>query len=858
MKRLTIGILAHVDSGKTTLSEALLYTTGVIRKLGRVDKKDAFLDSYSLERERGITIFSKQAEIQTQNSAFTLIDTPGHVDFSPETERTLDILDAAILVISATAGIQSHTKTLWKLLSKKRIPTFIFVNKTDLPNADKDAVLSGLKSNLSQNCIHRELIGSTEECAVCSESLMESFLGNGISAEEISSGIMHRNIFPVYFGSALKLDGIDALVSGLDEYLPDRQYPETFSAKIYKVTHDSSGSRLVHLKITGGELCVKDELSGTDRNGKEWHEKINQIRVYNGEKYTVCDKAFAGGIYAVTGLSKAGVGETIGNGSGTASYSLEPVLNYRLIPPAGISPQTCFSVLKSIEDEEPTLHCSFNTQNNEINVMLMGEIQLDVLKKRLCDGFGIDASFGDGTIVYRETITETAEGIGHFEPLRHYAEVHLILEPAERGSGLMFCTDCDENQLSRNWQRLILTHLEEKIHKGVLTGSPITDMKITLVAGKAHKKHTEGGDFREATYRAVRQGLMKAGSILLEPWYNFELHVQTSLVGKAMSDLQNMSAVFSAPDSDGEFSVIKGRAPVYEMRSYSKEVAGFTHGKGTLICELKGYEKCHNSEEVIVSFGYDPGCDIYNPCSSVFCANGSGFIVDWQDVEKYMHIESVFEQSSEQAEEKRLLRIRAENYCRAAATDKELMEIFERTYGKIKPRENSKPKLNPSARQNPQKNKPQSVKNNYDGEEFLLIDGYNIIFAWDELRRKADESLENARNELISRMSNYQGFCGYNIVIVFDAYKVKKNPGSVEKHRNISVVYTKEAETADTYIERVSKKLSKHHRVRVATSDGPEQMIILGNGALRVPAAALKKELTDAEKAIREIMENFS
>ena len=858
MKKLTIGILAHVDSGKTTLTEALLYTTGTIRKLGRVDKKDSFLDTFSLERQRGITIFSKQAIIHTQNCEITLIDTPGHVDFSPETERTLDILDAAVLVISATAGIQPHTETLWRLLSKHKIPVFIFINKTDLPNADKDACMRSLKKRLSEGCIDSRFLGNFEECAVCSEVLMEAYFEkDGITDKFISSEIMNCRIFPCCFGSALKCEGVEEFLKVIDKYCKEPSRKEEFGARVYKITHDALGNRLVHMKITGGVLKVKDLVNGVDADGNEWKEKVNQIRIYSGDKYSVCEQADAGSVCAVTGLTHAGCSCCLGSESKSAKYSLEPVLSYRLIVPKGENVQNCLNMIKSIEDEEPTLHVSYNEQLEEINVLLMGEIQLEVITQLMRDRFGFEAEFGEGSIVYRETIGSTVEGVGHFEPLKHYAEVHLLLEPAERGSGLVFAADCSENELARNWQRLIMTHLEEKIHKGVLTGSLITDMKITLVSGKAHKKHTEGGDFREATYRAVRQGLRRAKSVLLEPWYNFEITVETPYVGRALSDLQRFGAVFGSPDTDGTTAHICGSAPVYELRHYSLEIADYTHGTGSISCELKGYEPCNNQEQITEKIGYDPDADLANPCGSVFCANGAGFVVPWNEVENYMHLESVLQYNTEDAEHKRLIRQQAENYCKAVATDKELMDIFERTYGKIKPRHTEKTRLNPSAKlQKPPQTKPASK--NYTGKEYLLIDGYNIIFAWDELKKKAGESLESARGELINRMCNYQGFVQSEVVIVFDAYRVKKNPGTVERFRNISVVYTKEAETADTYIERVSKELSKNNKVRVATSDGPEQMIILGNGALRVPAAALKKEVTDAENAIKEIIESFS
>lgn len=852
MKRLTIGILAHVDAGKTTLSEALLFTSGNIRKLGRVDKRDAFLDTYALERERGITIFSKQAILETPDSIITLIDTPGHADFSPEAERTLQILDAAILVISASDGVQSHAETMWKLLSKHNIPTFIFVNKTDLPNSGKDVLEADIRRKLSDACMNAEHFGDTEELSMCSEALMEKYLGGeAITDEDISDAIMARKLVPVYFGSALKTDGVPELLLSIEKYTKEPDRPSEFGARVFKITHTDKGERLTHMKITGGCLNVKEKLVIGDSE-----EKCEQIRIYSGNKYDTVNSAAAGTVCQITGITALKCGDCLGFEKDSTSPLLEPVLSYKIMLPVGVDAFTVISKFRTLEEEEPSLKINFDERLKEIHVLVMGEVQLEVLKYQIKERFGLDVEFGHGNIIYRETITDTVEGVGHYEPLRHYSEVHLILEPSERGSGLTFESDCSENEFARNWQRLVMTHLHEKTHKGVLTGSPITDMKISLVAGRAHKKHTVGGDFREATYRAVRQGLMQAESVLLEPWYAFEIKVPEENIGKAMSDIQRMGGSFSAPEIEDGISVLKGTAPVSEIRSYSLDIVSYTHGKGSITLSFHGYEPCHNTEEVIAELGYDPEADVYNSPDSVFCEGGAGFAVKWYDVPSYMHLESVLLAAEAPDPEERTVADRARDYMKRVATDKELMAIFERTYGKIKQRESGEVIYNPSVK-SVMKERP-TVKLRpapvFDGKEYLLVDGYNIIFAWDELKKDARESLDFARNNLIHRLCNYQGYAGVEIILVFDAYKVKKNPGSVEKHRNISVVYTKEAETADTYIERVSHELSKKHRVRVATSDGAEQMIILGGGALRIPAAAFHKEIRDAENAINDII----
>ena len=854
MNKLTMGIVAHVDCGKTTLSEALLYETGVIRKLGRVDSKNCFLDSFELERKRGITIFSKQAQFSTENFDVTLLDTPGHVDFSAETERTLSVLDLAIILVSASSGVQSHTETLWALLRKYNIPTFIFINKMDLSNADKETLLKGIKKKLSSNAIPIESFSNSEELAMCSEEMMDAFLSDGkISDEMLKSEINNCHLFPCVFGSALKLDGIKDLLNTIDNYASAPDYSEDFGAKVFKITHGENGERLTHMKITGCKLSVKDFLEYCNQSGIIISEKIEQIRIFQGDKYTAVNQVPVGTICAVTGPTELVSGSVLGYETASEPPVLTPILSYKINLPKDIDEHTALSKLRILEAEDPMLKVTFNEDLKEIHLLLMGEIQLEVITHQIVSRFGFSVTFSDGGIVYRETITDTVEGVGHYEPLRHYSEVHLLLSPAERGTGLIFDTDCDTDFLEKNWQRLILTHLEEKTHLGVLTGSPITDIKITLVSGKAHKKHTEGGDFRQATYRAVRQGLMKAKSVLLEPWYNYEITVPSENIGRVMTDIQKMSGTMNIPENDGEFATLKGAAPVSEMRLYSSDLASFTRGTGRINLNLKGYDLCHNSDEVINSIGYSAEADLKNSPDSIFCSGGSALFVRWNEVESYMHLPSIFTIDKEELEQKKELKRRAAEYCSAVATDKELMEIFEKTYGPIRKRQEPKTKFNPSVTK-PLKTVKAKPSHMPTGPEYLLIDGYNIIFAWEELKKTAMSNLEHARHELTERLCNYQGFSKQEIILVFDAYKVHKNPGSIESFRNIKVVYTKEAETADTYIEKAAYKLSKDHIVRVATSDGPEQMIILGSGALRVPAMSFIKELTDAEKAIREFL----
>ncbi len=843
MKRLVIGMIAHVDSGKTTLSEAMLYSAGEIRKLGRVDHGDAFLDTHSIERSRGITVFSKQAVMRYGDCDITLLDTPGHADFSAETERALQALDYAVLVISGTDGVQSHTETLWRLLTRYRIPAFIFVNKMDISAYAPSVLMGGLCNRLDSGCIDfsasRDRDEFYEEAAMCDERLIEEYLENGeVSSESLRRAIAERKIFPCFFGSALKMSGIEEFLKGLDFYSEQKKYPAEFGARVFKITEEQ-GVRLSHMKITGGSLKVRSVIG---------EEKINQIRIYSGTKFQAVDEVLSGAVCAVTGLAHSYSGQGLGTESNADTPLLEPVLTYKLILPTKTDLHTALTQMRKLEEEDPQLHVVWNEQAQEIHVQLMGEIQLEILKTVIAERFGYEAEFGTGSIVYKETISDTVEGVGHYEPLRHYAEVHLLLEPAERGSGLHFASDCHVDDLDRNWQRLILTHLEEKTHVGVLTGSPITDMKITLIAGRAHLKHTEGGDFRQATYRAVRQGLRSAKSVLLEPWYNFTLEVPSESVGRALSDMQRLSAEFEPPETLGETAVITGSAPVSEMQNYRSEVISYTHGKGRISLILKGYFPCHNAEKVIEEIGYDCDSDLENTADSVFCSHGAGFVVKWDEVPSHAHISGRKEKSESVDEEITVQQV--SSYRARIAEDKELMEIFERTYGKIKRDERHAMHTEKHVpHQKPHKAKPLP-----SGPEYLLVDGYNIIFAWEDLNKLAKENLDLARTTLINRLCNYQGFKQNNVIIVFDAYRVSGHHREVEQHHNISVVYTKESETADSYIEKVTHELSKSHRVRVATSDGTEQIIILGNGAFRVSAAEFEDEVKRVEAAIREII----
>lgn len=860
MKKIVIGILAHVDSGKTTLSEALLYQSGNISRLGRVDHRNSFLDTFSLERNRGITIFSKQAVLKYKDTEFTLLDTPGHVDFSAETERTLQVLDYAVLVISATDGIQSHTQTLWKLLAKYNVPCFIFINKMDLDGADREQVVSELKTKFSDGCVDFDRNNTSEfyeNIALCDEKLLNQYYeSETIKKDDIITCIKSRKIFPCRFGSALRLEGVVEFLECLYSYTETPKYSSKFAGKVYKISEDK-GQRLTFLKITGGSLKVKEILK-SDKN--EHSEKVNQIRIYSGDKFSTVDKAAAGTVCAVTGITFAGPGDGLGTEENTGLPVLEPVLTYRLELPDNINAHTALEKMKILEAEDPQLKVVWNERPGEIQVQLMGDVQLEVLQSIIAERFGINVFFGKGNIIYKETIEDTVEGVGHFEPLRHYAEVHLLLKPAKRDSGIVFKSNCKEDLLDKNWQRLILTHLYEKTHIGVLTGSPITDMEITLVSGKAHAKHTEGGDFRQATYRAVRHGMRCAKSVLLEPVYEFTLEVPTENIGRAMTDIQRMHGNFSTPETTGDCSVISGTAPVSTMYDYSREVIQYTHGKGKLICTLKGYEPCHNADEVIENIGYDCDSDTDNSCDSVFCSHGAGYTVKWNEVKSHMHLPSALSApKKEYAEKSKIAFPKYKDTDNLFALDKELMQIFEQTYGPVKGRSNN-PNQNHFTFTKSSENQSENKKHNsvrtpkYSGTEYLLVDGYNVIFAWDSLKALAKDNVDGARNTLINILCNYQGYKKCEVILVFDAYKVKGNTGDVEKIDNINVVYTKEAETADMYIEKVSHKLAKNNKVRVVTSDALEQLIILEGGALRVSSKEFFYEIKQAEDDIRNII----
>ena len=851
-KQIVLGILAHVDSGKTTLSEAMLYRAGVTRRLGRVDHKDAFLDTDALEKARGITIFSKQALLTAGDTDITLLDTPGHVDFSTETERTLQVLDYAVLVVSGTDGVQSHTETLWRLLRRYHVPTFVFVNKMDLPGMERQELLAQLNRRLGEGFVDfgAEQADRDEALALCDENLMDRMLDAGqLQDADLIPAIARRHVFPCWFGAALKLEGVDALLDGLDRYTRSAPALEAFGAKVFKVSQDEQGARLTWLRVTGGELKVKAQLTG-EADGEPWAEKANQLRLYSGAKYTLTEAIGPGQVCAVTGLTKARPGEGLGAERDSDLPVLEPVLSYQVLLPEGADVHAALGKLHRLEEEEPQLHVVWNETLDEIHVQLMGEIQLEVLRSLLAERFGLAVEFGPGGILYKETITEPMEGVGHYEPLRHYAEVHLKLEPLPRGSGMQFAADCREEVLDKNWQRLVLTHLEEKQHLGVLTGSPLTDVKITLIAGRAHLKHTEGGDFRQATYRAVRQGLMLAKSQLLEPWYAFRLEVPAENIGRAMSDIQRMEGTFDPPESGEETAVLTGFAPVSTMRSYPMEVVSYTRGRGHLSLTLDGYRPCHNAQEVIAAIGYEPEHDLDNPADSVFCAHGAGFVVPWDQVRSHMHVDSGWGKSTRPEQEAAVPQRRAMAYRATLEEDAELLKIFERTYGPIK--------RDPLAAFRPvqKRERPDFAAEQWEiAPEYLLVDGYNIIFAWDELNALSKESLDAARHKLMDILCNYQGFQKCVLILVFDAYRVPGSPGSIEQYHNIHVVYTKEAETADMFIERVTHEIGRNRRVRVATSDGMEQIIILGHGALRVSARMFHEEVQNVEKQIRALVQ---
>ena len=849
---LNVGLLAHVDAGKTTLSESILYQSGAIRNLGRVDHQDAFLDTDEMERERGITIFSKQAVLTWKDTEITLLDTPGHVDFSAEMERVLQVLDCAVLVISGADGVQGHTETLWKLLTRYGIPVFLFVNKMDQEGTDCGKLLAELKSRFSEGCIDfgRVETGAEEvieEIAVCDEQTMEEYLEKGsVAVASIRRLVADRKIFPCYFGSALHLQGVEELMNGICTYQMQKENPAAFGAKVYKIARDGQGNRLTYLKVTGGTLKVKDVIG---ENG----DKVNQIRVYSGEKYELLSEADAGKVCAVTGLAETYPGQGLGAEKDSELPILEPVLTYRIILPDDCNVHTMLRDLKLLEEEEPELHVVWIEKSQEIHVQLMGDVQIEILQRIIKERFGVLVEFGEGSIVYKETIAAPVEGVGHFEPLRHYAEVHLRLEPGERGSGMQFDSECSEDVLDRNWQRLVLTHLEEKEHKGVLTGSVITDMKITLTSGKAHLKHTEGGDFRQATYRAVRQGLKKAESVLLEPYYEFRIELPSENVGRAMTDIQNRFGKFEAPETLGEMTVLTGIAPVSTLSGYQKDVIAYTGGRGRISLTLKGYDLCHNQEEVVAARGYDSELDLANPTGSVFCAHGAGFVVDWDEVEEYMHMERTLDQTGEEGLAEVTLPKR--RHSSIELTQEELDAIYVRTpdpvkqnHGPVTVCAKEKDREPGSAYTDPKWERRRREKEGR--QEYLLVDGYNIIFSWEELRELSEKDIGAARGKLADILSNYQGYRKCTLILVYDAYKVEGNPGEVMKYHNIYIVYTKEAETADQYIEKTVRRIAKDAAVTVATSDGLEQVIILGQGANRMSAPGLKEEI---ERTLAEV-----
>lgn len=911
--KISVGLLAHVDAGKTTLSEALLYLTGAIRKMGRVDDRDAFLDTYELERERGITIFSKQAVFEMGDKIITLLDTPGHVDFSAEMERTIQVLDAAVLVVSGADGVQGHTRTVWRLLKRHHVPVFLFINKMDQSGCDKQGLMQDLKANLDENCVdfggwsgekgewdpkETQTDDFYQELAVCDEGIMKSYFENGIiKTEEIGQLIRERKVFPCYFGSALKLKGVEKLIEGLALYaagLEAGKEEKPFGAKVFKISRDNQGNRLTHLKVTSGVLHVKDSW------GEE--EKVNQIRIYSGAKFESVKEASAGAVCAVTGPLHTHPGQGIGIEPASEMPLLEPVLTYRILLPFDSDVHKCLQQFKQLEEEEPQLHVLWDEELGEIQVQLMGDVQIEILKHMMEERYGLLVGFDTGNIVYKETILNTVEGVGHFEPLRHYAEVHLLLEPGEAGSGLQFDTVCSEDVLDRNWQRLILTHLEEKIHRGVLTGAEITDIKVTLLTGRAHMKHTEGGDFRQATYRALRQGLMEAKSQLLEPFYGFTLELPSENLGRAMADMDRMFGTFDPPVTTEDGVVLTGKAPVACLRDYQREVIAYTKGRGHLSLWFKDYEPCHNAQEVIEAAGYDPEADLENTADSVFCSHGAGYLVPWYQVKEYMHVESPLKKMERRTDgesesdwddgsngEKRA-GIAAQGQMmpdtgitgtggvitgtggRVGSTgsgsgpvsgsgtswsdDKELEEIFNRRFGsgKWRSRPDTQSSFSAPRTRNYSAGKPLKSKeaDKLQEEEYLLVDGYNIIFAWEELRELSKVTIDGARQKLMDILCNYQGYKKCTLILVFDAYKVTGNTGEAIDYHNIHVVYTKEAETADQYIEKLAHKIGRQYHVTVATSDGLEQLIIYGQGCHLMSARDLKEEVAWANEQIRE------
>lgn len=890
MKKIVLGILAHVDAGKTTLAEGILHACGTIRKAGRVDHKDAFLDNGEMERARGITIFSKQARVTWKDCDITILDTPGHVDFSAEMERTLQVLDYALLVIDGKDGVQGDVHTLWQLLGRYRVPVFIFVNKMDQPGTDREAVLTELRHKLDNNImeIPSDIASepeAAEELAMCSEQLMEEYLENGsIEVDSVNDAICERKLFPCFFGSALKEEGITELLDGINSMTENMEYPEEFGARVYKIGRDASGVRLTYMKVTGGTLRVK-MMVGNSRSAdgdNVWEEKADQLRLYNGAGYQMAEKVEAGDICAVTGLLKTFAGQGLGIESENSAPVLEPVITYRLILNDETDPVVALGKVRQLEEEEPELHVTWQEESREIHIQVMGQVQMEILKSTLAERFGIEAEFDAGSIVYKETLAEPVVGIGHFEPLRHYAEVHLLMEPGERGSGVQIASLCSSDELDKNWQRLILTHLEERIHPGVLTGSELTDVRIILIAGRAHDKHTEGGDFRQATYRAVRQGLRSGRNILLEPWFDFRLEVPADNIGKAMSDVTRMHGEFQPPVTEGDKCILTGSAPAAAMRDYSREVTAYTRGHGRLTCTLKGYEPCHNAEEVIAGCGYDPEADTANPTGSVFCAHGAGFVVPWYEVRDYAHVADGWKPDDgngtytanavNNENEIGGIAVPLKNASYRSSeqyiTQEEIEEIFRQTYRK-KPEElslfkkhNGRKYSNTGSQDRTGRvSEKRHIPKQEPLDEYLLVDGYNIIFAWPELNELSKDNLDSARRKLMDILCNYQGYKGCNLILVFDAYKVKGNPGSVEKYHNIYVVYTKEAETADQYIEKTVHDMHQtppnkgRYRVTVATSDALEQMIVWGNGAQRISALGFKADVENASQGIK--MENL-
>ena len=854
MRQLVVGMLAHVDAGKTTLSEAMLYRGGAIKKLGRVDHRDAFLDTDRIERERGITIFSKQALLPLPEVNLTLLDTPGHVDFSTETERALQVLDCAVLVISGTDGVQGHTRTLWSLLRRYGVPTVLFINKMDLAAGRQQALMEQLRAQLDDGCVDFSAPADQrdEQAAMCGDDALDEFLSTGALTEETLRGLVsRRKLFPCLFGSALKLDGVDELLDALTRLAPRPERGAEFAARVFKITRDDQGSRLTWLKVTGGALRAKMPLSG-GTGDEAWEEKADQLRLYSGAKFSAADTVPAGAVCAVTGLTRTKPGQGLGAEANALLPVLEPVLTCQLILPQGCDPHVAMGKLAQLEEEDPQLHIVWNQLLRQVHVQLMGQVQLEVLGRVIAQRFGMEVSFGPGSILYKETIANPVEGIGHFEPLRHYAEVRLLLEPGEPGSGLVFDCACSTDALDLNWQRLVLTHLAEKEHVGVLTGSPITDVKITLIAGRAHNKHTEGGDFRQATYRAVRHGLMQAENVLLEPWYTFHLDLPADCVGRAMTDVQNMGGDFDPPETEGELTVLTGRAPVAGLRDYARQVTAYTRGRGRLSCQPAGYRPCADRQAVVDAVGYDPLRDTANPADSVFCSHGAGVVIPWQEVAGHAHTESPL-----------VKRPRAEDapsspaggsarrYTGSLEQDKQLLEIFERTYGKVETK-SFDPTKKPA--RTSLSDKDYTFTPQKTGPEYLLVDGYNVIFAWDDLKQLAARDVAAARAVLCDLLADYRGAKQCEVILVFDAYKVRGNPGSVEKINGVSVVYTKEAQTADAYIEKATYDLSKNHRVRVATSDALEQLIILGHGALRISARTFREELEQTRVEVSRLL----